>query len=470
MGIDLAGLSWARLALVVALLYLPWLAFYRLYWHPLARFPGPPLAALTRWYEAYYDVVCGGHPCELHVNDPAFYKQLYTQDGRWDKYGWATAAFGAPTATLHTLDSYQHKRRRAALNPFFSKANVNHRVIGSMTEKLCRRLSALPSGETINLGNAISALTRDIATEVLIGGSFNHLEADDFHAELATLQQNGGEIWRTTKHIRWFGPLMQSLPLSVVEKLGDKGLLNFLSYIEWGMMKITQDILSQFQASGDEFSLGKGEHAPTIVHQVLASDLPPSDKAFEHLSEEVMTVTSAGMETTANSLRVTTYHIFNSPDVLRHLREELTASSVDLSDLETKDGAHLATLEASPYLTAVLMEGLRLSTPIASRSQRIAPDRELQYRQWRIPAGTPVGMTLLLMHRDENLYPEPSKFDPGRWLDTWAEIYIVIATLVQRFDLQFDGVGLLDVEPVSDKWMAATARQNGFKALVTPRL
>lgn len=44
----------------VLLLYLGGLAIYRLYFSQIARFPGPRLAALSLWYEFYYDVVCGG--------------------------------------------------------------------------------------------------------------------------------------------------------------------------------------------------------------------------------------------------------------------------------------------------------------------------------------------------------------------------------------------------------------------------
>ena len=50
------------------------LYLYRLFFHPLAKYPGPKLAAATNWYEFYYDVI-------QHGNFTHHIQQLHKQYG-----------------------------------------------------------------------------------------------------------------------------------------------------------------------------------------------------------------------------------------------------------------------------------------------------------------------------------------------------------------------------------------------------
>jgi hypothetical protein len=54
--------------LISSFLYAVGLGIYRLYFHPIAHFPGPKLAGLTRWYEFYYEVVRQGD-FTFHIQD-----------------------------------------------------------------------------------------------------------------------------------------------------------------------------------------------------------------------------------------------------------------------------------------------------------------------------------------------------------------------------------------------------------------
>lgn len=154
----------------------------------------------------------------------------------------------------------------------------------------------------------------------------------------------------------------------------------------------------------------------TIVNEIVESKLPPAEKKFHRVFDDVATITGAGFETMASVLRLIFFHVFSNVDILRRLRAELASMGWEPMSLHNAI-RDVKTLEQCPYLTSIIMEGMRLSPAIGTRMARVAPDRELFYGDWRIPAGTPVGMTTVLMHTDETLYPDPLKFSPDRWMD-----------------------------------------------------
>lgn len=123
-------------------------------------------------------------------------------------------------------------------------------------------------------------------------------------------------------------------------------------------------------------------------------------------------MSGAGFETLGSVLRLVCFHVFADPGIHQRLLQELNSSNVP-----GPGSAQLRTLSQLPFLHSTIMEALRLSPGVATRMARIAPDRDLFYKSWRIPAGTPVGMTTILMHTDEKVYPDPNSFRPERWMD-----------------------------------------------------
>jgi hypothetical protein len=78
-----AGLAVAAIYTV----YLSGLVIYRLFLSPLAKFPGPKIAAVTSYYELYYDVIHKG-------------KYIFQIEKMHDKYGIFLLSFNNSLPTL----------------------------------------------------------------------------------------------------------------------------------------------------------------------------------------------------------------------------------------------------------------------------------------------------------------------------------------------------------------------------------
>ena len=76
----------------------------------------------------------------------------------------------------------------------------------------------------------------------------------------------------------------------------------------------TQRVMTELTPNTAQESLPR-----TIIHDILRSDyLPPAEKEFDRVSDEVSTVAGGGIETVAQTLRSTIYHLYSSPTLLHH--------------------------------------------------------------------------------------------------------------------------------------------------------
>lgn len=198
----------------------------------------------------------------------------------------------------------------------------------------------------------------------------------------------------------WLKPMMQKLPMSMIKVISPMGYSMLQLQMTWA------SYIDAIRAEG-KASQPSGK---TVFHALLANpDLPADQKGNTRLVDEAMNFLGAA-PVTANVLRMIAYHIIANPEAHAKMIAELKT----IMPTPTSETS-LAQLEALPYFSAVICEGLRLAYGLIPRSQRVHRE-PLRYRDWVIPAYTPVAMTSKMTHDDPAVYPEPAAFKPERWL------------------------------------------------------
>jgi cytochrome P450 len=128
--------------------------------------------------------------------------------------------------------------------------------------------------------------------------------------------------------------------------------------------------------------------------------------------DEVMTLLSAGHDTTALALTYAMYLLAEHPDASRALREELDTVLAGCSPT----AADLPRLVCTERF---VREVLRLYPPIPSLTRVAVAATELG--GYPLPAGTNVVMNPWVTHRDPRWFEEPEQFRPERWANGLAE-------------------------------------------------
>ncbi|MGH4010397.1 MAG: cytochrome P450 [Pseudonocardiaceae bacterium] len=144
---------------------------------------------------------------------------------------------------------------------------------------------------------------------------------------------------------------------------------------------------------------------PALATMLLAGDGPLGVLDDEELRDQIMSLLFAGHETTASATAWILYWLGREERVRRNVIAELTTTSNDGSDPAQV-----------PLLHAVTEEALRLSPPaIIAGKRMLTADAELFGKP--LPAGTIVTPCMYLAHHQSDLFPNPHRFDPSRFLD-----------------------------------------------------
>ncbi|KAK4159811.1 putative cytochrome P450 E-class, group IV [Cladorrhinum sp. PSN259] len=393
--------------------------------HPLSGFPGPKIAAFSYAYEAYYDWICGGrytkkirqmherygpivriNPDELHCSDPLWVEEIYTSTPGRIRDKWQhqlnTGGAGPVSVTgFSTVGHELHRMRKGALAKFFSRQQMLklEGEVLDFADMTVNKMLRWSGKEAFNIKEAFNCFTADVISQYAFGDNMGFIAQEEWTPNLATYTESFMRSAYTMRHFALGRKLTNIMPM-FADYLGE----DIKRVMHWMNVLIPSYITA---------AINDPDNGRVFAELVSSKPMPEEEMSMYRLSGEGFNFLLAGTETTAATLSTITFWLLSQPNTYKALMNDLAGLAPET--------LKWTELEKRPYMWAVVHESLRMMPGVSHRSARIAREEELVYKSkdgktWVIPRGTPIGMTSVINHFDEGLFPNPHEFKPERWL------------------------------------------------------
>ncbi|AFY34152.1 cytochrome P450 [Calothrix sp. PCC 7507] len=290
--------------------------------------------------------------------------------------------------SLITVDGEVHRRQRQLLMPPLhgDRMRTYGQVINDVTEQV---ISQWQIDKPFCVRSAMQAITMRVIMQAVFG-LYEGPRAEELETVLATM-------------------LNESSPFRVIELYFPALRQDFGPRSSWGRFirrrqRVHQLLNEEIQERRDN----PDESRTDILNLLMAArDEDGQPMTDEELRDELMTLLTAGHETTATALTWALYWIHKSPSV----QEKLLAELDNLSD--RSDSTSILKL---PYLNAVYSETLRIY-PVGMLTFPRVVKTPVSLCGYELAPGTVVLGSIYLTHQREDLYPQHQQFKPERFLE-----------------------------------------------------
>ncbi|MFH7026991.1 MAG: cytochrome P450 [Heteroscytonema crispum UTEX LB 1556] len=354
-----------------------------------------PLDYLQKMQERYGDIFItefAGLQTQCVISNPQAIQEIFTADSKLFESGSANPIVqplvGANSLIL--LDGEPHLQQRKLLMPSFhgERMRAYGQIIYDITKQV---MSQLTIGESF----IARPKMQDISLNVILRAVFGFKEGERYQQIRQVL----------TKMLDSFNN-----PLSVVFLFFKSFQHDLGAWSPWGNFLRQRELLDKllYQEISDR-RVQNASYGEDILSLLLsARDENGQPMTDVELRDELMTMLFAGHETTATALAWALYWIHYLPEVREKLLQEL--NSIDIDNTDPMEIARL------PYLNAVCSETLRIYPVVFFTLPRIlqAPMKLMGYE---LPKGLILSPSIYSVHHRPDIYPEPKRFKPERFLE-----------------------------------------------------